>query len=118
MKKIRKGDRVRVIAGNDRGKIGRVLAIYPERGRAIVENVHMITKHQRATQTLRQPGIVKREGTINLSNLLTICPECDEPPRVGFMDVDGQILRRCKQGGETFEYSCCASVTKRSLRRG
>ncbi len=103
MRKIRKGDRVRVIAGNDRGKVGRVLAVYPERGRAIVENVHMIKKHQRATQSLREPGIVQREGTINLSNLLPLCPECDEPTRVGFADVEGAKLRRCKQCGENFE---------------
>ncbi len=103
MKKIRKGDRVQVIAGNDRGKIGRVLSVIPERDRAIVENVHMITKHQRATQSLRQPGIVQREGTINLSNLLPICPECDEPTRVGFVDVDGKKMRRCQRCGETFE---------------
>ena len=103
MRKIKKGDRVQVLAGNDRGKIGRVLAVYPERDRAIVENVHMITKHQRATQNLRQPGIVQREGTINLSNLLPICPECDEPTRVGFAEVDGKKMRRCKQCGENFE---------------
>jgi len=103
MKKVKKGDRVQVIAGNDKGKIGRVLAVYPERERAVVENVHMITKHQRATQNLRQPGIVQREGTINLSNLLPICPECDEPTRVGFVEVDGMKLRRCKQCGENFE---------------
>jgi len=103
MKKIKKGDQVQVIAGNDRGKIGRVLAVHTERGRAIVENVHMITKHQRATQNLRQPGIVQREGTINLSNLMTICPECDEATRVGFAEVDGKKMRRCKQCGENFE---------------
>ena len=103
MKKVKKGDRVQVIAGNDRGKIGRVLAVHPERGRAIVENVHMITKHQRATQNLRQPGIIQREGTINMSNLLMICPECDEPTRVSFVEVDGKKLRRCKQCGENFE---------------
>ncbi len=103
MNRIRKGDRVQVIAGNDRGKIGRVLAIQPSRGRAIVENVHMITKHQRATQQLRQPGIVQREGTINLSNLLPICPECDEATRIGFVDVEGRKMRRCKKCGETFE---------------
>jgi len=103
MKKVKKGDQVQVLAGNDRGKIGRVLSVHPERGRAIVENVHMITKHQRATQNLRQPGIVQREGTINLSNLMTICPECDEPARVGFVNVDGKKLRRCKKCGENFE---------------
>jgi len=103
MRKVRKGDRVQVIAGNDKGKIGRVLTVYPERNRVIVENVNMITKHQRATQNLRQPGIVKREGTIHISNLLPICPECDEPTRVGFVDVDGVKMRRCKQCGENFE---------------
>lgn len=103
MRKVKKGDRVQVIAGNDRGKIGRILAVFPERGRAIVENVHMITKHQRATQNLRQPGIVKREGTINMSNLLPICPECDVPTRVGFVETDGKKMRRCKQCGENFE---------------
>jgi large subunit ribosomal protein L24 len=103
MKRIRKGDRVQVIAGNDRGKIGRVLAVYPEKDRIIVERVHMITKHQRATQSMREPGIVKREGTIHVSNVLPICPECDEPTRLGFGIADGKKMRRCKRCGETFE---------------
>lgn len=103
MKRIRKGDRVQVIAGNDRGKIGRVLAVYPEKDRIIVERVQMITKHQRATQSMREPGIVKREGTIHVSNVLPICPECDEPTRLGFGIVDGKKMRRCKRCGEIFE---------------
>ena len=103
MRKIRKGDRVQVMAGNDRGRIGRVLAVIPEKDRIIVENVHMITKHQRATQSLRQPGIIQREGTIHISNVLPICPECDEPTRVGFTDVKGRKMRCCKQCGEIFE---------------
>ena len=103
MRKIRKGDRVRVIAGNDRGKTGRVLVVYPEKSRIIVENVHMMTKHQRATQNLREPGIIKREGTIHISNVLPICPECGEPTRVGFSEVEGVKMRLCKQCGENFE---------------
>jgi large subunit ribosomal protein L24 len=103
MKRIRKGDRVQVIAGNDRGKIGRVLAVYPEKDRIIVERVHMITKHQRATQSMREPGIVKREGTIHVSNVMPICPECDEPTRLGFDVVDEKKMRRCKRCGEIFE---------------
>ena len=103
MKRVRKGDRVQVIAGNDRGKIGKVLVVYPEKNRIIVENVNMITKHQRATQTLRQPGIVQREGTIHISNVLPLCPECSEATRVGFVDVDGKKMRRCKACGENFE---------------
>ena len=103
MKRIRKGDRVQVIAGNDRGKIGRVLAVYPGRDRIIVERVHMITKHQRATQSMREPGIVKREGTIHVTNVMPICPECDEPTRLGFDIVDEKKMRRCKRCGEIFE---------------
>jgi large subunit ribosomal protein L24 len=102
MRKVRKGDRVKVIAGNDRGKTGKVMVVYPERDRVIVENVNMITKHQRATQTLREPGIIKREGTIHISNVLPICPECDVPTRVAFQDVDGVKMRRCKKCGEIF----------------
>ena len=102
MRTVRKGDRVKVIAGNDRGKIGKVLVVYPERNRIIVENVHMITKHQRPTQTLREPGIIKREGPIHISNVLPICPECGLPTRVGFVVVEGEKMRRCKQCGETF----------------
>ncbi len=100
MRKVRKGDRVKVISGNDRGKTGKVMVVYPERERIIVENVHMITKHQRATQNLREPGIIKREGTIHISNVLPICPECGVPTRVGFAVVDGEKMRRCKQCGE------------------
>jgi large subunit ribosomal protein L24 len=103
MKKVRKGDRVQVVAGNDRGRTGRVLAVIPERNRIIVENVKMITKHQRATQSLRQPGIIQREGTIHMSNVLPICPECDEPTRVGFTEVEGRKMRVCKRCGEIFE---------------
>ena len=103
MHKIRKGDRVQVVAGNDRGRTGRVLAVIPEKNRIIVENVNMITKHQRATQSLRQPGIIQREGTIHMSNVLPICPECDEPTRVGFTVVEGRKMRVCRQCGEIFE---------------
>ncbi len=102
MRTVRRGDRVKVVAGNDRGKIGKVLVVYPDRNRVIVENVHMITKHQRPTQTLREPGIIKREGTIHISNVLPICPECGLPTRVGFTMVEGEKMRRCKQCGEAF----------------
>ncbi len=102
MRKVRKGDRVKVIAGNDRGKIGKVLVVYPDRQRIIVENVHMITKHQRATEKLREPGIIQREGPIHISNVLPICPGCGLPTRVGFTVVEGEKMRQCKHCGEIF----------------
>lgn len=103
MKNVRKGDRVQVISGDDRGKIGRVLSVIPEKQRVLVENVNMITKHQRATQNLRQPGIVKREGAVHVTNVMPICPECDAPTRIGSATVDGKKMRKCKRCGETFE---------------
>jgi large subunit ribosomal protein L24 len=102
MRSVRKGDRVQVLSGDDRGKIGRVLSVIPEKNRILVENVNMVTKHQRATQTLRQPGIVKREGAIHASKVLPICPECDAPSRVRFEDVDDKKARKCSRCGETF----------------
>ena len=102
MRSVRKGDRVQGLSGDDRGKIGRVLVVIPEKNRIVIENVNMITKHQRATQNLRQPGIVKREGTVHISNVLPRCPECDAPSRVRFVDVDNKKLRKCSRCGETF----------------
>lgn len=102
MRKVCKGDRVKVVSGNDRGKVGKVLVVYPGKERVVVENVHMITKHQRATQNLREPGIIQREGTIRISNVLPICPECGLPTRVAFTTVEDQKMRQCKQCGETF----------------
>ncbi|MGC9529727.1 MAG: 50S ribosomal protein L24 [Candidatus Bipolaricaulaceae bacterium] len=103
MRKVRKGDRVKVIAGEDRGKIGKVLRVLPGRGRVLVEGVNVVTKHQRPTQTVREPGIIKREAPVHVSNVRVICPECGVPSRVGFGVAEDQKLRRCKRCGATFE---------------
>ncbi|HBR10529.1 50S ribosomal protein L24 [Candidatus Bipolaricaulota bacterium] len=103
MRKVKKGDRVRVIAGNDQGKEGKVLTIYPNEDRIIVDNINIITKHQRATQTMREPGIVKRPGKIHISNVLVICPECNVSTRIGFVFEEGEKMRKCKQCGEIFK---------------
>ncbi|MFQ5793766.1 MAG: 50S ribosomal protein L24 [Candidatus Bipolaricaulia bacterium] len=101
--KVKKGDRVKVISGNDRGKVGEVLRVYPEQGRIVVENINMIKRHQRPTQIQREGGIIEREGKIHISNVLPICPECDRPTRVGFAVVDGEKVRVCKQCGESID---------------
>ncbi|HED04781.1 MAG TPA: 50S ribosomal protein L24 [Candidatus Fraserbacteria bacterium] len=104
MKKIRKGDKVKVIAGNDRGREGDVMRVYPNIERIIVKGVGIITRHQRPTQRQREGGIIEREGTIPLSNVLLICPECDRPTRVGFTVLEtGEKLRLCKQCGQSFD---------------
>lgn len=104
MRKVKKGDIVKVIAGNDRGKRGEVMRVFPEKERIIVKGVNIITKHQRPTARQREGGIIEREGPIHISNVLVICPACDRPTRVGFEILEtGEKMRKCKQCGETFE---------------
>ncbi len=101
--KIRKEDIVKVIAGNDRGKEGEVLKVLPEENKIIVKGVNMQTRHQRPTARQREGGIIEREGPIDISNVLLVCPECDRPTRVGFKITDNEKLRVCKQCGATFD---------------
>ncbi len=104
MLKVKKGDVVKVIAGNDRGKRGEVMKVLLEGERLIVKGVNIITRHQRPTARQREGGIIEREGTIHVSNVLVICPSCDRPTRVGFkISETGEKMRACKQCQETFE---------------
>ena len=81
--KIHKNDIVMVISGNARGKTGKVLKVYPDRERIIIEGVNIIKRHTRPSQKNPQGGIVQREGTIHVSNVMLIDPKTNEPTRVG-----------------------------------
>ena len=101
--KIRKGDRVQVITGSDKGKRGEVLRVIPEDNRAIVQGVNMVKRHL-TPQGMNQPGgIQEKEATIHLSNLALIDPKSDKPTRVGFKDVDGKKVRVAKTSGEVLD---------------
>jgi large subunit ribosomal protein L24 len=104
--RVRKNDEVLVIAGNYRGKRGRVLKVFPDRGRVIVEGVNFIKRHTRPTQQNPQGGIVEKEAPIHVSNVMVVCPKCNTATRVGydFFGEEGKASRRksrvCKQCGE------------------
>jgi len=101
--KIKKGDRVVVISGRDKGKSGEVLEVRPADGRAVVRGVALIKKHQRQSQT-QQGGIITKEGTIDLSNLAIADPKDGKPSRVGFKTLDdGRKVRFAKRSGETID---------------
>jgi large subunit ribosomal protein L24 len=100
---IRKGDRVKVIAGKDKGKESRVLRVYPHKERLVVEHVNMIKKHQRATQKQPKGGILEIEGTIHVSNVMLLCPSCAQATRVGRKREDGSRVRVCKQCGKDID---------------
>ncbi len=106
--KIRKNDTVMVIAGNSRGKTGKVLKVYPAKGRVIVEGVNIIKRHTRPNQRNPQGGIVQRESPINASNVMLLDPKSGEPTRVGAKIIVDETtgrkrrMRVSRQTGETF----------------
>jgi large subunit ribosomal protein L24 len=100
---VRKGDKVRVIAGKDKGKEGKVLRAYPEKQRVVVESVHMIKKATRPSQRNPQGGIVEMEGTIHVSNVMLVCPNCSQPTRVGRRREEGVRIRVCKKCGKDID---------------
>lgn len=79
---IKKGDKVAVLAGRDKGKTARVIYVYPKKNRALVEGVNMVKKHVRKSQKDPQGGIISRELPIHLSNLSLICPTTNKPTRI------------------------------------
>jgi len=101
---VRRGDTVIVVAGKERGKRGRVLRVLPEKNRVVVERINMIKRHQRPTQKLRQGGIIEREGSIHLSNVMLVDPSGDRPTRVGMRALaDGKKVRVARKSGEIID---------------
>jgi large subunit ribosomal protein L24 len=100
MQKIRKGDRVVVLAGRDKGKKGEVFRVMPKERRALVRGVNTVRRHQRQTAQ-QEGGIVSKEAPIHLSNLALEDPKDGKPTRVGFMSLaDGRKVRVAKRSGE------------------
>ncbi|MBQ6167455.1 MAG: 50S ribosomal protein L24 [Muribaculaceae bacterium] len=99
--KIKKGDTVYVLAGDDKGKTGRVLEILREKGKAIVEGVNIVSKSTKPNANAPQGGIIKKEAPINLSDLAVVDPKSGKPTRVGFrFNEDGKKVRYSKKSGE------------------
>lgn len=99
--KIKKGDTVEVISGKeiDKGRRGEVIRVIPKDHRVVVQGINMRKKHQSQVQTQGRsisPGIIEFEGSIDISNVMLVCPKCDEPTRVGIQREDGFSRRVCK----------------------
>ena len=101
--KIRKGDRVIVTTGRDKGRKGEVLKVYPKGARALVSGVNTVKRHQRQTPR-QQGGIITKEAPIHLSNLAHVDPKTGEATRVGFKSLgDGRKVRFAKKSGEVID---------------
>jgi large subunit ribosomal protein L24 len=99
--RIRKSDMVRVMSGNDKGKEGKILKVFPDAGRVIVEKVNMIKRHTRASKDVPQGGIIEKEAPINASNVMLVCPNTSKPTRIGKDQLsDGSRARVSKKSGE------------------
>ena len=102
--KIRKGDRVQVLAGRDKGKRGEVLRVIPSEDRALVQGVNVVKRHTKPRGLNAPGGIQEKEAPIHLSNLALIDPKSDKPTRVGFRVLeDGKKVRVAKGSGEVLD---------------
>ena len=101
---IKKNDTVLVTSGKEKGKRGRVIAVYPRENRVLIEKLNMIKRHTRPNQQLRQGGIVEKESPISAANVKLICAKCDKPTSIARKALgDGTRVRVCKACDATLE---------------
>ena len=102
---VKKDDMVKILAGKERGKTGKVLRVFPTKGRVVVESLNMIKRHSRPTQLNPEGGIIEKEAPLSISNVMLVCGSCNEATRTGIRKLeDGSKTRYCKK--------CNASVDK------
>ena len=101
MQKIRKGDKVVVLTGKDKGRTGEVIQVLPKEDRAVVRGVNMVKRHQRQTQS-QEAGIINKEASLHISNI-AIADKDGKPTRVGFKVVEGKKVRVAKRSGEVID---------------
>ena len=98
MAQVRKNDLVKVIAGKEKGKTGKVLKVFPDRMQALVQGLNFVKKHVRRKREDQQGGIIQKENPIQLSNLMLYCTKCNRPARVGVRTLeDGTKVRVCRK---------------------
>jgi large subunit ribosomal protein L24 len=101
--KIKKGDRVVVLAGKDKGRQGQVIKVLPKEDRLVVSGVNMVKRHTRPSQSDPQGGIKNKEAALHISNVAFVDPKTGEPTRVGFRVEDGKKVRVAKKSGEVID---------------
>jgi large subunit ribosomal protein L24 len=100
---VKKGDKVMVISGKDKGKTGNILAAFPKQSRVLVEGVNIVKKHAKPSQENPQGGILSQEAPIHVSNVMPIDPKSGKPTRVGYTEENGKKVRVAKKSGEVLD---------------
>ena len=101
--RIKKNDSVMIIAGKERGKTGKVIRVQPQQGRAVVERLNMVKRHVKPRGPQDSGGILEKEASIHLSNLMLVDPQDGRPTRVGFRVVDGRKMRVSRRTGNVLD---------------
>lgn len=101
---IKKSDKIIVLAGKERGKIGTVLKVDQEKGRVLVEKINIVKRHTKQGQGGTQGGLIEKEAPIHISNVMLVCPKCAEPSKIGNRRLeDGSKVRTCKKCDQFFD---------------
>lgn len=103
--KIKKNDIVTVIKGNDAGKSGKVLKVFPKEGKVIVEKINFVKRHSRPSQKVKQGGIIEKEAPISIANVMLICNKCGKKTRVKISFYGKKRVRMCKKCNEMIDES-------------
>ena len=111
---VKKGDMVLVIAGKDKNKRAKVLAVSPATSRVVVEGVNVVSKCKKARSAQEKSTIIKMEAPINASNVMVVCPECGKATRVAHKELDGKKVRVCKKCGASLDKEFVKEVKKAS----
>lgn len=105
---VKKGDNVLVITGKDKGKTGKVMEVFPEDNRVLVDGINIVTKHQKARKQDQKSEIIKKSAPVEASNVMVVCPVCGKATRVAHSEVNGKKVRTCKK--------CSASLDKEFVK--
>ena len=100
---VKSGDNVLVITGKDKGKTGKVTAVYADENKVLIDNVNIVSKHQKPKSQQDKGGIFKRPGPIEACNVLVGCPVCNKATRVAHKEIDGKKVRVCKKCGASLD---------------
>ncbi len=101
---LRKGDSVRVIAGKEKGKEGKILQVFRDAHKIVVEQLNLIKKHTKPNAKNQKGGIIDREGALQISNVMILCRKCDKPSRIASKLLpDGKKIRVCRRCGEVLD---------------
>lgn len=105
MSAIRKNDKVKVLSGKEAGRQGKVIKIFTDKGKALVERINMVKRHTKPGGKVgQQGGIIEKEAPLSLAKLMLVCPKCSKPSRVGIKQLDsGERVRVCKKCSEQID---------------